>query len=243
VNTWDTGDVFSVGNDTWQVLLGSLLQRDEYDFSNTLVRSTVNHYLWQDNATYKSNNFISLPASSTLKDGSGTQVSQTTYTYDQGSLVSSGIGAPTHVAPPAGEPIRGNRTTTSHWLDTTGGTVSSTATYFDTGMPATSTPPANPDGLNRTTTYSYSSTFLGAYITQTKMPDTQMPDSGATVVHHIVSGNYDFNTGLLTSFTDENSQPYTYQYDPLMLRLTEGDHPVDRQNSCTLTATRWSASA
>ena len=62
-------------------------------------------------------------------------------------------------------------------------------------------------------TYTYSSTFAGAYLTQTNMPDTQMPDSGAPIVHHVISGNYDFNTGLLTSFTDENSQTYTYTYD------------------------------
>src|SRR5258708_10481068 len=52
-----------------------------------------------------------------------------------------------------------------------------------------------------------------------------MPDSGAPIVHHVISGNYDFNTGLLKSFTDENGQIYTYTYDSAMLRLTEGDHP------------------
>jgi RHS repeat-associated protein len=221
------------------VRIGSLLENDQYDFSNTLVRSTVNHYAWQDDSTYATNNFVSLPAWITVyngappsttgvptcsSSGSPACVSQTTYGYDQASLVPSGIGTPTHVGPPAGEPIRGNRTSTSHWLNTTNSFLSSTATYFDTGMPASSTPPANADGLNRTTTYSYSSTFLGAYLTQTNMPDTQMPDTGAPVVHHIISGNYDFNTGLLTSFTDENSQPYTYQYD-IMLRLTQGNHP------------------
>jgi RHS repeat-associated protein len=199
--------------------VGSLLQKDEYDFSNALVRSTVNHFLWQDNATYKADNFVSLPVSSTLKNGAGTQVAQTTYAYDQGTLVTSGIGAPTHIAPPAGEPYRGNLTTGSHWLDTTSSLISSTATYFDTGMKATSVDP-----LLHSTSYTYDPIFLGTYLTQTNLPDTQMPDAGAPVVHHVIAGSYDFSTGVLTYFTDENGQTYTYNYD-IMLRLAQGNHP------------------
>ncbi|HEY6251340.1 MAG TPA: RHS repeat-associated core domain-containing protein [Candidatus Angelobacter sp.] len=94
-------------------------------------------------------------------------------------------------------------------------------------MKATSTDP-----LNHTTSFTYSSSFAGAYMTQTNLPDTQMPDSGAPIVHHVVSGNYDFSTGLLTSFTDENSQQFTYSYD-LMLRLTQGNHPDGGQTVFT----------
>src|SRR5882724_7250342 len=232
VNTYDSGNSFTEPDSTgvqmtFPVVFGSVLQRDEYDFSNTLVRSTLSHYLWQDNATYKSNNFISLPVSSTLKDGAGNQVAQTTYTYDQGTPASSGIGTPTHVAPPAGMTIRGNLTTSNHWLNTTNTLIPSTATYFDTGMKATNT-----DALTRTTSYTYSATFLGAYLTQTNMPDTQMPESGAPIVHHIITGNYDFNTGLLTTFTDENNQNFTYKYDD-MLRMTQGNHPDGGQTVFT----------
>lgn len=38
------------------VRVGSLLQKDEYDFSGALARSTLNRYLWQDNASYFTNN-------------------------------------------------------------------------------------------------------------------------------------------------------------------------------------------
>lgn len=212
-------DLPTTNGDGEQVIIGSVLQKDEYDFSNTLARSTVNHYLWQDNAVYKANNFVALPASITTKDGGGNQVAQVTYTYDEGTSGSSGIGLPTHTGPPAGEPYRGNLTTTSHWLDTTNSLISSTATYLDTGMKATSKDP-----LLNLTSYTYSPTFMGAYLTQTNLPDTQMPDPGAPVVHHVISGNYDFNTGVLTNFTDENGQPYSYTYDA-MLRLTQGNHP------------------
>jgi RHS repeat-associated protein len=227
VSTYDSGNSVTIGSLTVPVVFGSVLQKDEYDFSNTLVRSALNHYLWQDNATYKSNNFLGLPVSTTLKDGAGTQMAQTTMAYDQTAVTSSGI-ATGLVAPPAGGNIRGNATTASHWLNTSNSFLSSTATYFDTGMKASSTDPKG-----NTTTYTYSSTFAGAYMTQTNMPDTQMPDTGATLVHHVISGNYDFNTGLLTSFTDENSQAYSYQYDPLMLRLTQGNHPDGGQTIFT----------
>jgi RHS repeat-associated protein len=216
VSTFDS--VFNDPNGQ-AVRIGSLMQNDEYDFSAALVRSTINHYLWQDNATYKAANFVGLPVSTTLKDSSGVQVAQKVFGYDQSAVVSSGIGSPTHTTPPAGEPFRGNLTTIAHWRDTTNSFVSSTATYFDTGMKATSADP-----LGHATTYSYSSTFLGAYLTQTNKPDTQMPDTGAPVVHHIVTGDYDFNTGALTRYTDENGQNFLYHYE-LMLRLQEADHP------------------
>jgi RHS repeat-associated protein len=123
------------------------------------------------------------------------------------------------VAPPAGGNVRGNSTTVSHWLNTNNVLISSTAAYFDTGVKASSTDP-----LSHVTSYTYASTFQGAYLTQTNLPNTQMPDSGAPVVPHVVSGNYDFNTGALTSFTDENGQNFTYTYDN-MLRLAQGNHP------------------
>ncbi|HEV3316153.1 MAG TPA: BPSL0067 family protein [Candidatus Angelobacter sp.] len=235
VNTYDA--LFTNG-DGQQVRIGSLLEKDEYDFSNTLVRSTLRHYLWQDNSTYKNNNFVSLPVSNTVctqpsncVDGTqASRVAQNTYGYDQVSVVSSGVTTPL-TAPPAGANIRGNQTTASRWLNTTNSFISSTASYFDTGMKATDTDP-----MGNTTTYSYSSNFAGAYMTQTTLPNTRMPESGAPLVYHFVNGGYDFDTGLLTSFTDENNQTYTYQYDN-MLRLTQANHPDGGQTLFTFPST------
>ena len=216
------------------VRLGSILQKDEYDYSNTLARSALTRYWWQDNSTYLNNNFIALPEWTTVYNGAAPQsttlpacsssstpacISQVKYTYDEGTRAASGIGVPTHVAPPAGDTMRGNLTTLSRWLDTSNAFVSASSSYFDTGMKASTADP-----LGHATNFTYSTTFLGAYLTQTNLPDTQMPDTGAPVVHHVVSANYDLNTGLLTRFTDENGQNFTYSYD-IMLRLTEGDHP------------------
>jgi RHS repeat-associated protein len=227
VNTYDsTNSVtqqYSTGTATIPVVFGSVLQHDEYDFSNTLVRSTVNHYLWQDNATYTANNFISLVVSSTLKDGAGCEVAKTSQGYDEaynGISLQPSFVSTQFVAAPA--PVRGNHTSSSKFLVSACAEQSSITSHtipYDTGLPYQSFDP-----LNHFTQYTYSPTFAGAYLTQTNLPDTQMPDTGAPVVHHIISGDYDSNTGLLTTFTDENGQPYTYTYD-IMLRLTQGHHP------------------
>jgi len=223
VNTYDAGGT-DANNNPYK--FGSLLQKDEYDYSSTLVRSTLNHYLWQDSAAYKSANLLSLPVSATIKDGGGTQVAQATYAYDETAVTASNISTGL-VTPPAGGNIRGHATTVSRWLNTNHSFISSTATYFDTGERASSTDPKG-----NITSYTYSPTFVGAYLTQANLPDTQMPDQGAPIVHHVISGGYDFNTGLLTSFTDENGQQYSYQYDN-MLRLTQGNHPDGGQTKFT----------
>src|SRR5258708_16908308 len=55
VNTYDP--TFTNAN-AQPFTIGTLLQKDEYDFSNSLVRTTKNHYLWQDSATHLSNNLL-----------------------------------------------------------------------------------------------------------------------------------------------------------------------------------------
>src|SRR5207237_8327587 len=104
------------------------------------------------------------------------RVAQISYTLYQGSVASSGLSGSTHVAPPAGEPIRGNLTATGHWLNTNNSFITTTAAFFDTGKLSVGT-----DYLGHPTGYTYSSTFQGAYVTQTNLPDTG-------TVHHIVSG-------------------------------------------------------
>jgi RHS repeat-associated protein len=206
VNSFDSGSFKE--SDGSPVVVGSLLRRDEYDFSGSLARSTLNHYLWQDSAAYKSANFLALVTSTTVTDGAGNQVAQATSAYDQVAVSSSGV-ATSLVSPPAGGNIRGNLTTASNWLNTTNSAISRLAVYFDTGMPASGTDP-----LGNTTNFAYS--CAGAYQSQTALPDTNG-------VHHVVSGSYDCNSGLLTSFADQNGQLFTYQYDN-MLRLTQASH-------------------
>jgi hypothetical protein len=139
VNTWDSGNTETVGGATVPLVFGSLLQRDEYGFSNTLIRSTLNHYLWQDNATYKTNNFLGLQVSSILKDGAGCEMAKTSNGYDetynsitlQSSLITTQHGA-------APWPVRGNHTSSSSWLISAcaeQSAITSQTIPYDTGLP------------------------------------------------------------------------------------------------------------
>jgi RHS repeat-associated protein len=224
VTTYDsTGDTFydenrglghSASQGTLPLIYGRVLSVSEYDFGSgsagSLLRKTVNTYLWQNNSTYKTLNLLDPIASTIVQDGNGNRLAETDYGFDESSLQPSGVT--TQFVAPADSTHRGNRTSTSRWLNITGALLKSTTTFFDTGMPSQTT-----DALGNTTRFGYSSTFDGAYLTQTTLP-------GTGGVQHVTSANYDFNTGLLTSLTDQNGQVFNYHYDN-MLRMTESDRP------------------
>src|SRR5262249_45755312 len=104
------------------------------------------------------------------------------------------------------------------------------------------------DPLAHTTTHSYDPAYAGGYSTQTCSPTTNG-------VAHCVSGTYDFNTGLLTSFTNENAtvqaagntpgdsaHTATYSYD-FMSRLTSATSPPDPNNGNSQAQTGFAYSA
>jgi YD repeat-containing protein len=198
----------------------------EYDYGNgspgPLLRTTTNTYVAFTNNSYLTANLLDLLSTQTIKDGNNNQVAQTTYSYDGSSLQSSGVTTQHNTSLP-NPGVRGNRTSTCRWLNTTGGNVCTTATYYDTGMPYQVT-----DALGRTTTFSYSSSYLGAYVTQTNLPDTNSPN----LAHHAVSGTYDFNMGELLTFTDQNSQTSSYGYDTLG-RITSANFPDGGETTFT----------
>ena len=158
-------------------------------------------------------------------------MAETDYTYDEPAYLTVPTPAVTtqHVSPPYG--VRGNQTTVSRWLNTTNSFVSSHTNWYDTGEAYQAI-----DALGHTTTHSYDPAYVGAYATQTCSPQTGS-------VTHCVSGTYDFNTGVLTSLTNENATaqasgntpgdgPHTsnYTYDS-MFRITSAQAPPDPANS------------
>lgn len=210
----------SVGGSTqsYTMSYGKLMEKREYDYGTSpplpLLRKTDYTYRAFDNSAYMTANMLDLTDSAVVYNGSGTQVAQTTYGYDEYGVQTT--STPQHGAAP--NSVRGNETSVKRWLNTTGGTLNTTTTYFDTGMPYQVTDPKG-----NITTYAYSSTFDGAYLTQTTMPLTGS-------VQHIVSAGYDFNTGRMTSFTDQNNQPFSYQYDSLW-RPISGNYPDGGQST------------
>jgi RHS repeat-associated protein len=237
------------------ILFGNRTKVSEYDYAaNTpgvvdsqsvtpgpLSRVTTTVYKWTDAAdtagNYKASNLVDLPLNTTVTDGAGNICAKTKFGYDETGLQGSGLGTPQQLYPPPG-PVRGNKTTVSQWLSQSpctsasesGGTyLSATNTYYDSGMVQQSN-----DFGQHATKFTYSG-FNGAYVTRTDMPTTHSPN---TTVHY-VSGNYDFSTGLLNNFTDQNGQATTYTYDN-MFRLIDAVFPdIDTQGDHAETKYTW----
>jgi RHS repeat-associated protein len=172
-------------------------EKDEYDFGNgapgTLLRKTLTSY------ASLSNNIIDRPSQVSVYDGSGNLKAQTTYTYDGGTLVASGIT--TQHASVSGS--RGNPTTIARLIS--GSTTSNqTLTYFDTGKVDVAY-----DANNNPTTTTYSSTYVGAYATTVE-----------NALGQVFTYTYDVNTGVLLSSKNPNNLTTTYTYDNLLRALT-----------------------
>jgi RHS repeat-associated protein len=214
---------------------GDVATVKEYDWGQgtpgALLRETDTTYQWQVDSSYQAANMLDLPASVIVKDGSGNRVAETDYIYDEPAYLTTSTPAVTtqHAAPPNG--VRGNQTTVSRWLNTTNSFISSHTNWYDTGEPYQQV-----DALGHTTTMSYDPAYVGAYVTQTCSPQTSS-------VTHCVSGTYDFNTGVLTSLTNENattqasgnspgdsSHTSNYSYD-FLFRITSAQAPPDPTNS------------
>jgi YD repeat-containing protein len=149
--------------------------------------------LWRETTN---SNLLDLPESIVTTDGGGTLAAETDYSYDNGGCATSASGVTTqHISPP--NAACGNLTTVTRVLKGGANPVTKTA-WNDAGEPVSTTDPR----LN-TTTFSYGQ-CAGSVRTQT-----------TDALTHFVTGSYDCNTGLLTSFSDENSQSTTYTYDAI----------------------------
>jgi RHS repeat-associated protein len=233
--TYDSGFIFTDTNgdhvpygQTYTSSYGLMTSESHSDYytgnpTNPPLLSTTNtNYLALSNSSYVTANILDLPSSVITTDGSGNKCAETDYAYDApAQIVSSGVTQQHVSAPTPG--VLGNLTSVTQQFSSTpcqpGASWSSLPprqyTVYDTGMRNTLTDP-----LLHTTTFSYSTNFYGTYVTQTTMPSTSSPNPAS----HIVSGNYDFNTGLLTSFTDQNNNATSYTYD-VMLRPTNVTYP------------------
>jgi RHS repeat-associated protein len=200
---------------------GKVIATREYDWGQgapgALLRQTQTQYQWQLNSAYLTANMMDLPAVVQTLDGSGNLCAETDYFYDESGYLTTPNPAITtqHGAPLTA--VRGNLTTVTHKLSATPCTpnatwtsVSSHTNWFDTGEVYQSIDP-----LSHKTTHAYDSAYAGAYPTQT-----------TNALNQSVSGAYDFNTGLLTSFTDANNQTSSYSYDTRR-RMTSAVFPAD----------------
>jgi RHS repeat-associated protein len=226
-------------------IFGNVKKEFEYDWGQgqpgALLRETDTTYQWENNSAYLAAHLLDLPASVIVYDGAHNKVAETDYVYDEATYLTTSGVTTQHGAPPAG--VRGNQTTVSRWLNTTNSFISSHTNWYDTGEAYQTVDP-----LGHTTTHSYDPAYVGAYATQTCSPQTGS-------VAHCVSGTYDFNTGVLTSLTNENATTQAsgntagdsghtsnYSYDS-MFRITSAQAPPDPANSSARAQTGFSFSA
>ncbi len=166
-------------------------------------------------------------------DGNGNRSAETdVYTDNATAFCTQGPGGTAAATTPAGthdETLNGpnsgphgNITRVDKWLNT-GGFVTTTASYDETGQVVSTTDPCGNAscgsmiGSNHTTTYSYTDSPSGgnaagasnAYLTQITDP-----------LGHTQNFSYNYTTGELASATDANGKTATYTYADPLNRLT-----------------------
>jgi RHS repeat-associated protein len=187
---------------------------DDYDFGSgapgALLRKTT--------ITYASlSNINAFRQTTTVYNGAGTQIAQTTNNYDETAPTATS-GLPQHVAVSGS---RGNLTSVSQWVNTTNTNLTSHMTYYDTGAVNAATA-AN----GAVTTYNYpdtASTCADAF-----------PKSISEPMSMSRSFTWNCTGGVLTSVTDEDSQTTATTYnDPYFWRPASQNFPDGGQTSLT----------
>lgn len=193
-------------NTTFPVQLGLQVAAVTTDYGGTTAIKTETTYKWQEDGTYYAANLLELPAAVVIRDQNNAQVAATTYGYDELSLQASGV-AQSHNSTVPGP--RGHATSINRWLDLTGGSLTSTSKYYDTGMLYKTEDPGT-----HATTYEYSPTGAGTYVSKV-----------TNDVGHHTDYAYDSGTEKLTSVTDPNQNLTTYGYNDPLRRLTTINYP------------------
>lgn len=182
-------------------------------YSGETLKVESTDYLWQGSAAYRTANLISLPSAERITDDAGTTYSSTSFGYDEGSYSPGGI--------------RGHQTTlTRSLLESpsqsptihTGWNLSGMKSFL-LDADANAGGPTNAQG--HTADYSYGCS--GSTVTGT-----------SNALNQHTSGVYDCNTGLLTSFTDQNGNTTAIAWDS-MRRLTGMTYPAVSAGTPTVT--------
>jgi RHS repeat-associated protein len=182
---------------------GLVTENDEYDFgASSPSRKTVTAY------APLGNNIASRPSSVTVFDGSGNVAQQTTYGYDETSLLPT-TELPGHAAISG---ARGNQTSMHQWLNTTNTTFDTHDSYDDAGQVVSSQ-----DARQNSTQFVYDAA-TDSCLSRTTLPTV----SGQSAMSS--SSVCDPNTGLTMSTTDLNGKTTSYGYDA-MLRSTITNYP------------------
>jgi RHS repeat-associated protein len=190
---------------------GGLSEQDDYDYGpsgpGALLRTTLVTFLGYSNIT-------AFRTQVTVKNGSGTTVSQTSYNYDETTPTATS-GVAQHVSVTTS---RGNLTSINY---STG--LTSHFTYYDTGSPNTLV-----DFNGAMTTYNYSSLTNDCQMT--------FPTSITEPLSMSRSTTWNCVGGVPLTTTDENSQVTTYTWnDPYFWRPANVKFPDGGETDLTYT--------
>ncbi len=195
----------------------------EYDFGigapGALVRHSHTDYLTSGYDTNTDIHLRSLPTQQQVFDAGGNEKARTTYAYDEAAYPLIALGGMAGWSDP-GTSARGNVTTVSRWLNTTNTYLQTHAQYDSAGNVR-----RGYDANGNVSTVDYSATYQYAYPTSTTsaIPDPSGVRGSSTA---FTTGTaYDFNTGLVTSSTDANSQTTTFDYTDALNRLKKVTSP------------------
>src|SRR5208337_2137250 len=158
--------------------------------------------------------------SSVTVSGSGGQAAQTTYVYDGATpAATSGVTGHDYTNYSSSFNVRGNATSMSKWVNTSGGSLTWNYTYDDTGQQLTMTDPKG-----NSTGYWYTPDEFpacGSPPGSTNAYLTKITDAkGLTETF-----TYRYCDGQLNSATDWNGQPTSYLYADPLNRLASISYP------------------
>jgi RHS repeat-associated protein len=196
--------------------------------TGALVRTTQTAYLTGD-ANYRNRNILGLPTSSTIYNGTGGIVAQSSVSYDETSFGETSSPLLTYESVTGWTdpqtPYRGNPTTTSRWLDYPMSTWIATHAQYDQCGSVRKTWDARDTSFLNPTQIEYAAINHYAYPTKTY---SSVPDSSGTYGSPAsleATSVYDFNTGLVTSTIDANNRTTNFEYNDALNRPTKVTRP------------------
>ena len=222
-------DTYTPPEDNSAIPIDNVIQKSEYDYGTSapgaLLRQT--DYTWLKTNPVNSTDYTQDPihilnrkASETVYNGSGTQLAETVYEYDNYTAGISTSGAVQHDSTfTSSYTYRGNLTATERWLNTSGAMLTTRNQYDDAGNILSTTDPNS-----NTTKFSYADSWLNTGCTPSGGNGAAYVTSTTNALNQVTSHTYNSCSGTMASTTDPNNQITSFTYD-LMGRLIQTKDP------------------